>query len=205
MRADAAVALATGAVLLSTAGASADVGDQLAKLVPEDAWLGDRFGHAVAISGAPGNEVAIVGAYWNDDNGHRTGSAYLFDTKTGEQIAKLLPNDSAEGDQFGISVAISGATAIVGAVATKYWNSVGSAYLFDTTTGEQIAKLIPNDGELGDAFGGSVAISGPPRSQQPAGPVGNTRRNASVYFGNFRKNGPWSEHALSSGRSGPCR
>ena len=32
-----------------------------------------------------------------------------------DQLAKLLANDGAAGDHFGVSVAISGATAIVGA------------------------------------------------------------------------------------------
>ena len=48
----------------------------------------------VAISGT----TAIVGAYYDDDNGEDSGSAYLFDTTTGQQIAKLLPNDGAAGD-----------------------------------------------------------------------------------------------------------
>ena len=34
----------------------------------------------------------------------------------GDQLFKLLPDDGAEGDWFGYSVAISGATVIVGAV-----------------------------------------------------------------------------------------
>ncbi len=33
----------------------------------------------------------------------------------GDQLAKLLPDDGAAQDEFGSSVAISGATAIVGA------------------------------------------------------------------------------------------
>ncbi|MCH8153544.1 MAG: FG-GAP repeat protein, partial [Planctomycetes bacterium] len=54
----------------------------------------------------------------------------------GDQLAKLLADDGAAVDRFGDSVAISGATAIVGA----YHNDdngadSGSAYLFDTATG----------------------------------------------------------------------
>ena len=131
-------------------------GQQLFKLLPDDGAAGDLFGYSVAISGS----TAIVGAYLDDDNGDLSGSAYLFDTTTGQQIAKLLPDDGAAFDEFGRSVAISGATAIVGA-----WNDddngldSGSAYLFDTTTGVQIAKLLPDDGAAADSFGWSVAIS----------------------------------------------
>ncbi len=76
--------------------------------------------------------IVIVGAYRHDDKGSASGSAYLFDTTTGLKIAKLLPDDGAAGDWFGWSVAISGATAIVGA---RYDDDngaqSGSAYLFD--------------------------------------------------------------------------
>ena len=130
---------------------------QIAKLVPDDGAPEDLFGNSVAISGA----AAIVGAYWDNDNGSASGSAYLFDTTTGRQVAKLLANDGAADDLFGVSVAIGGATAIVGAVWDDHNGSnSGSAYLFDTTTGRQIAKLLPNDGAAFDNFGISVAISG---------------------------------------------
>ncbi|MCH8316551.1 MAG: FG-GAP repeat protein, partial [Planctomycetes bacterium] len=62
----------------NTAAASADLGDQLFKLLPNDGAADDRFGWSVAISGA----TAIVGAYVDDDNGNQSGSAYLFNTTT---------------------------------------------------------------------------------------------------------------------------
>ncbi len=132
-------------------------GDQLFKLLPDDGTANDWFGFSVAISG----NTAIVGAYEDDDNGFNTGSAYLFDTVTGQQIAKLLPDDGAFGDFFGSSVAISDTIAIVGALHDDdNGANSGSAYLFDTTTGLQIAKILPNDGAVNDLFGVSVAISG---------------------------------------------
>ena len=136
-------------------------GRQIAKLLPNDGAAGDAFGISVAISGPPGKEVAIVGAQQDNDNGNFSGSAYLFDTTTGRQIAKLLADDGATNDLFGSSVAISGAVAIVGAhVNDANGNESGSAYLFDTTTGRQIAKLRPDDGAAGDRFGWSVVIGG---------------------------------------------
>ena len=132
-------------------------GQQLHKLTAADAAEQDYFGMSVAISGT----TAIVGAHYDDDNGINSGSAYLFDTATGWQIAKLLPDDGAEDDWFGWSVAISGTTAIVAAFFDDdNGTNSGSAYLFDTTTGRQIAKLLPDDGEELDYFGKFVAISG---------------------------------------------
>jgi hypothetical protein len=127
------------------------------KLLSEDGASNDEFGRSVAISGT----TAIVGAWWDDDNAPNSGSAYLFDTATGVQLAKLLPSDGTRGDQFGISVGISGTTAIIGAYQDDD-NGLqsGSAYLFDATTGAQIAKLLPNDGAAGDFFGYHVSISG---------------------------------------------
>ena len=131
-------------------------GRQILKILSNDGAFTDFFGYSVAISGT----TAIVGAYNDDDNGSNSGSAYLFDTTTGQQIAKLLPKDGAAGDRFGFSVAISGTTAIVGAqLDDDNGSASGSAYLFDTTTGEQITKLLPDDGAAGDWFGWSVAIS----------------------------------------------
>lgn len=103
----------------------------------------------------------IVGAYLDDDNGSASGSAYLFDTTTGAQIAKLTASDGAIGDSFGTSVAISGSAAIVGADGNDdNGSSSGAAYLFDTTTGTQIAKLTASDGTAKDYLGISVGISG---------------------------------------------
>ncbi len=67
--------LAAGAIVLNTGAAYADLGDQLFKLLPDDGARFDFFGNSVAISGT----TAIVGAYMDDDNGDRSGSAYLFD------------------------------------------------------------------------------------------------------------------------------
>ena len=136
---------------------NAITGQQIAKLVPEDSAPDDHFGSSVAIS----EDIALIGAPGCNSNGTNSGSAYLFDINTGQQIAKLLPDDGADDDHFGTSVAISGTTAVVGV-----WQDddngadSGSAYLFDTTTGQQIAKLLPNDGASDDNFGWSVAISG---------------------------------------------
>ena len=140
-------------------------GRQIAKLLPNDGAADDRFGWSVAISPDSIGTTAVVGAFLDDDNGFNSGSAYLFDTTTGRQIAKLLPIDGAATDYFGYSVAISGAPGNEVAIVGVVWDDdsglqSGSAYLFETTTGRQIAKVLANDGAMGDNFGISVAISG---------------------------------------------
>jgi len=129
-------------------------GRQLFKLTASDSAEGERFGWSVAISGT----TALVGKHFDDHAGSQSGSAYIFDTTTGQQIFKLTASDAARSDVFGISVAISGSTAIIGAWGDE--DGAGSAYVFDTTTGQQLFKLTASDGAEGDFFGWSVAISG---------------------------------------------
>ncbi len=77
----------------------------------------------------------------NDDGGTDSGSAYVF-TRTGgvwSQQAKLTASDLAYADYFGVSVAVSGDTAVIGAYGDDDGGSdSGSAYVF-TRTGEESA------------------------------------------------------------------
>ncbi len=132
-------------------------GDKIATLLPTDGAPGDAFGISIAID----KGIVAVGSVTDDDNGHASGSAYLFNASTGVQIAKLLPSDGAEGDWFGHSIAIDNGVVAVGAprVDDLDADDAGSAYLFDALTGLQIAKLLPSDGALNDEFGYSIAIN----------------------------------------------
>jgi len=132
-------------------------GQQLFKLVPNDGAADDQFGNDVGID----ESIAVVGAEFDDDNGADSGSVYVFDVSTGQQLHKLLPDDGAVGDRFGASVAVSGGIIIAGTVFDNDNGALsGSAYVFDATTGQQLFKLLPNDGAAGDRFGNRVAIDG---------------------------------------------
>jgi outer membrane protein assembly factor BamB len=124
--------------------------------MPTDAAAGDQFGTSVALT----KNIALIGAPLNDDAGSSTGSAYLFDTNTGQQLAKLTASDAAADDQFGASVAINGNSAIIGAwLDDDSGSASGSAYLFDITTGQELFKLTASDAAAGDRFGASVSLS----------------------------------------------
>ena len=92
----------------------------------------------------------------------------IFDVTTGELLHTLdNPNafSTSAGDQFGISVAISGNYAIVGAYFEDDagGNVSGKAYIFNVTTGELLHTLDnPNAFSTSavDQFGSSVAVSG---------------------------------------------
>ncbi|MED6334909.1 MAG: FG-GAP repeat protein, partial [Planctomycetota bacterium] len=70
---------------------------------------------------------------------------------------KLLASDGVQSGNFGRSVAISGDTALIGARDDDNGLYAGAAYVFDLTTGQQVAKLLAEDGEEFDHFGDAVA------------------------------------------------
>ena len=132
-------------------------GRQIGKLFPSDGAAYDNFGWSVALNG----NTALVGARRDDDSGLMSGAGYLFDTESGEQLAKLVPSDGMAFDEFGWSVAIDDELAVVGAFqSSDNGTHSGSAYVFDTRTGAEVLKLLPSDGMAGDLFGYSVGVDG---------------------------------------------
>jgi hypothetical protein len=82
---------------------------------------------------------------------------------TWSQQAKLAASDGAAGDVFGISVAISGDTVVIGAdLADEKGSNSGAAYVFSRSgnTWSQQVKLTADDGAAGDLFGIRVTLSG---------------------------------------------
>ena len=138
---------------------SGEVWAQQAKLLADDGEPNDQFGFAVALDA----DTAAISASGDDDNGAAAGSAYIF-IRVGEgwaQQAKLLPDDGAAGDQFGLySIDLDGDTAVIGAPGDD--DDHGSAYVFTRMAREwtQQAKLLAEDGAPLDRFGTSTAIDG---------------------------------------------
>jgi hypothetical protein len=134
---------------------------QQSKLVASDGAADDRFGYSVSVT----VDYAIVGAYYDDDNGASSGSAYIFrwDGANWVQQQKLTAFDGAASDIFGLSVSISGDYAIIGAYGDDdKGSSSGSAYIFrqDGENWVQQQKLTASDGAASDCFGIFVSISG---------------------------------------------
>jgi nucleoside-specific outer membrane channel protein Tsx len=78
----------------------------------------------------------------------------------GKQLAELKGSDTVAGNALGISVAISGTTALVG--APGFAKDAGRAYVFTNTVAgwKESAELKGSDTVAADYFGYSVAISG---------------------------------------------
>ncbi|MBI5764610.1 MAG: FG-GAP repeat protein [Planctomycetes bacterium] len=159
--------------------------NQQAYLKASNTGADDEFGRLLAVSG----DTVVVASYAEDSNatgvdGIQTdnsasaaGAAYVFvrsGTTWGQQ-AYLKASNTDAGDFFGVSVAVSGDTIVVGANqedsnatgvdGNQTDNSAansGAAYIFvrNGTTWSQRAYLKASNTELGDFFGVSVAVSG---------------------------------------------
>jgi len=75
------------------------------KLIPGDGANGDNFGCSVSI----GNNYAVVGSRWDDDNGSESGSVYIYHNNNGawEEKSKIIAGDGQGNDFFGNSVSIN--------------------------------------------------------------------------------------------------
>ena len=141
---------------------SGGVWTQQQKLTASDAAEYDFFGNAVSISG----DTAVIGAVCDDDGGTDAGSAYVF-VRSGSvwtQQQKLTAPDVEMNDAFGISVSVSGDTAVVGANMGGEWphTNSGSAYVFVRSGGVWIQqqKLTASDAHENEYFGESVFVFG---------------------------------------------
>ena len=134
------------------------------RLLAADGASFDSFGFSVAISG----ETVVVGAPSYSSAGRaRQGAAYVF-VRNGEvwrQQQQLLAADAVAGDEFGLAVAISGETVVVGKLGPQFSGTGlrgGAAYVFvrNGEVSRQQQKLQAAGAMSLGNFGTSVAISG---------------------------------------------
>ncbi|EIP99759.1 hypothetical protein OpiT1DRAFT_04288 [Opitutaceae bacterium TAV1] len=154
---------ALGLALLALAAPHA----RASTLLASDGAASDYFGYSASLSG----DSALVGAYYDDDLGSNSGSAWYYkglDGKSGtvNESVKLLASDGAASDQFGNSVSLVGDSALVGAsLGDGNVADTGSAYYYKGLSGKsgtvtQNVKLLASDGAATDRFGYSVSLSG---------------------------------------------
>ena len=117
------------------------------------------------------NNILVAGAVRQAVGSNQDqGSAYVFARSgtTWTQQAELTASDGGAYDSFGVSVAVSGGIALVGAVCHPAsrggaYCGPGAAYMFgqsDRGTWTQQAELTASDGKSGDDFGRSVSTNG---------------------------------------------
>ena len=131
-----------------------------AKLAPVDR-VRSGFGAALAAEG----DTVVIGAPLDDAKAFDAGRAYVFSRSASvwSKQAELVADDARMLNYFGMSVALSSGSVIVGSPRNAgKEGSTGAAYVFSSAEGvwSQEAKLVAEDGASYDMFGDAVAISG---------------------------------------------
>ncbi len=181
---------------------NAGVWNQQAKLVPGDSAASDTFGVSVSLEG----DTALIGSRLDDDRGSNSGSAYIF-KRTGtvwSQAAKLTATDGQSGDEFGVRVCLSGASALIGATYDDDRGSdAGSAYVF-TGSGASWTfqqKLTAADGVAGDNFASALCLSGDAAVIGASGDDDRGSNSGSAYLFT-RSAGTWSQQQKVTASNG---
>jgi uncharacterized repeat protein (TIGR01451 family) len=166
------------------------------KLTAAGGSAGDSFGYAVSVSG----DTLIVGTPYDETlAGPAAGSAYVFvrSGTTWTQRQKLMASDGAANDFFGLSVSVSGDTAVVGADRddTAAGIDAGSAYVFarSGTAWTEQQKLVASDGASDDDFGVSVSVSGDTVAIGAGGDDTAAGENAGSAYVFVRSGTSWTE------------
>ncbi len=122
------------------------------------------FGYPLAISGS----TALVGSYAATVNGNLgQGAVYAYKVlgNVWTQTAKLIVNDGHSRDNFGVSVALEGKTAFIGAPGTTVDGNVsqGAVYRFEEqgANWKRLQQLVIQNGAPISWFGSSVNYQSP--------------------------------------------
>ena len=133
------------------------------KLLGNNTEAEDNFGYAVDVDG----DFAIVASPKNKGGG----AAYIYSRdgtrwqqKRNRIRIRMIPIDPDGASGFGVSVDLSGETAVIGATGGVVGeDTVGAAYVFtqnEPPFWNQHTKLVAGDRRGGDQLGFAVAISG---------------------------------------------
>ncbi len=130
------------------------------QLIAPDGMSGDGFGFSLAMDG----QRILVGAPGNDSAGAQSGAGYVYRLGGGGWLleGKLAP--PAAGGLAGISVALDGDYAVLGAPTTRVGNNAlqGAAHVFAWNGRNWVFEqtLVAPDGAANDLFGSAVALAG---------------------------------------------
>lgn len=139
---------------------------------------GEAFGRSLDLVGT----TAFVGAPLSGiPQANGTGSVYLFDVTTGQQLQRFDAGPQGAANSFG-SVVRAGDDRV--AVGAPFQNTSGfrsgAAYVFEASTGQLLSRLIPSDSMPYDFFGfsldyenGRIVVGAPfSQSDQAVPPAG---------------------------------
>jgi LPXTG-site transpeptidase (sortase) family protein len=162
---------------------------QQAKLTPESPQAGENFGGSVAIDK---DTIAVGASGRNSEDKINIGAVYIF-TRTGDEWteqARIEPQDGAEQDYFGNSVAISADRLVVGADGKDIGDleDAGSVYSFYRSQGQwkETQSFASPAPFFEGAFGYALALDG---ARLVVGAPGEKGSGAAYLF--YRNGGTW--------------
>ena len=133
--------------------------------------VGDRFGSALAADGS----TLLVGSAAANEN---RGEVYVYTNDGAWTLTgKLVAEDGAEGDRFGLAVAVHGDVALISAPGRA--ERTGAVYVFSRGDGGQFSQtqmLVPDGLEAGASFGSAVAVG-----EETVAALASGRSAAAVY------------------------
>ena len=126
------------------------------RLVGDDSLIDDRFGQAVSLNG----DDLLVGAWAYARDDISTGAGYFFEYATGAwvQTQRIVPGAAGA---FGVSVAIEGDQALIGAPSDgEQGPGAGAVYAYSRSEAgwTQRAKLLPAKSGFLTRFGADVSL-----------------------------------------------
>jgi len=120
---------------------------------------GDYFGYAVAMSGA----YALVGQPHDERRGTAVGTAVIYERQgdTWQEVSTLMADDATTDALFGVTVALDGHIAAVGAPGAH--DGKGAVYVFERQNGvwRDVQRLTVSQPDRHDDFAMAIALSGP--------------------------------------------
>lgn len=147
---------------------------QQAELTASDSQANDDLGYSIAL----GRNTLLVSAVRKNN----TGAAYVFVRKgrRWSRQAELVASDGAADDNFGISVALSGNVALIGAPYKNNASGVVYVYVHKGSTWTRQTELSDPASIKHDIFGTSITASG--RTVLVSAPGKNTDAGAAYVY-----------------------
>jgi hypothetical protein len=144
------------------------------KLTANNGLVGDYFGISLAVQ----DNIAVIGASGDDNNGTDSGSAYIFQKINNSwiQTENIVADDGMADHEFGNAIALSSEIALIGApLANAHGQASGAAYVFDvdllpvavddsvSTNEDTLLEIFPmtNDTDLDGGTNSIISVSNP--------------------------------------------
>ena len=139
----------------------------------------ERFGTAVAIEG----DRVVASGPGDRDNGVNSGSVYVFDASSQNQLKKIKAADAQRDTYFGLALAVEDGVIAVGApgndnpgIPGGIAYESGAVYLYDLYTYQLLHQITPSNPVINSGYGSTVAMGngylavGVPKEREYFGP-----------------------------------